>query len=78
MKPIKLNKHLRVTIVFINALIMILWGGFVFLWYMTIMSDIPPAPTIKELAALERYVVYWFLILVVNVVFLKLTRKRAP
>lgn len=77
MKLLKLNKSLRRAIIFVNALILLIWSGFVFFWYMVITSDIPPAPTVEELLTLNKLVGFWFLILIENGLFLKLTTNRA-
>ncbi|MEW6425582.1 MAG: hypothetical protein AB1523_12740 [Bacillota bacterium] len=76
MKRFQLKKSLRMAIIIINALLLIIWSGWVFFWYEVIMSDIPPAPTIRELHDLERFVIYWFLILIENIVFLVFTTNK--
>lgn len=76
MKLFELKKPLRVAIIIANALLLIVWSGWVFFWYEVIMSDIPPAPTVKELHDLERFVIYWLLILTENIVFVVFTTNK--
>ena len=76
MKKFKLKRSLRITIIILNALILVIWSGWVFFWYMVITSDIPPAPTVEELYSLNRFVAYWFLILIENMVFLAVTTNK--
>jgi hypothetical protein len=72
-----MKRLLRVAVILINALALIVWGGFVVFWYMVITSDIPPSPTVEELLALNKFVVCWLLILSVNIVFIVFTTDKS-
>ena len=72
----KLKKSLRTTIITVNALVLLFWSGFVFLWYMAITGDIPPAPTVEELLNLNKFVGYWLLVLIINIVVIWFTTNK--
>lgn len=77
MKRFKLKNRLRMAIMMVNALILIIWSGFVFFWYMTITGDIPPTPTVEELLTLNKFVSYWLLILIGNIVFVVFSTNKS-
>ncbi|MCT4598456.1 MAG: hypothetical protein N4A50_11335 [Vallitalea sp.] len=76
MKNIKLNVIIRSLLLIISFVLLIILLGIIFIYYMIIMSDIPPQPTGIELHTLERMVCYWLIILIINYCLVVFTTNK--
>lgn len=76
LKKITINKTLCYTFLIISAVILLFLLGFIIVYYLAIVSDIPPQPLVTELHGLEKMFGVWLLILLSNYLVLICTKNK--